>query len=107
MPMPASKSSNRWTSAEIWVLIKEVGEHQQALQKVRDPREKGRIWDRIIFTIQNSDKTSLALKGRTKSSVDSVLQKYRDIKNTIACTGEELIQEDWEFYNNIDEYLRN
>ncbi|GET66326.1 uncharacterized protein OCT59_002226 [Rhizophagus irregularis] len=34
-PIRASKPSNRWTSAEIRILIKEVGEHQQALQKLK------------------------------------------------------------------------
>ncbi|CAG8843619.1 33145_t:CDS:1, partial [Racocetra persica] len=40
-----NKLSNRWTSPEIRILIEEVGNHQQALQKAKDPQEKGRIWD--------------------------------------------------------------
>ncbi|CAG8756199.1 12887_t:CDS:2, partial [Rhizophagus irregularis] len=49
--------SNRWTSAEIRILIKEVGEHQQALQNP-------------------------VLKERSKASIqqkwDTVFQKYRE-----------------------------
>ena len=37
----ASKSTNRWTSAEIQRLIKDVGEYQQALQKVKRSKRKG------------------------------------------------------------------
>ncbi|CAB4432622.1 unnamed protein product [Rhizophagus irregularis] len=58
-PIRARKPSNRWTSAEIRILIKEVGERQQALQKVKDPREKGRIWDNIVSNIQSSNVASL------------------------------------------------
>lgn len=81
------------------------------MQKVKDPREKGRIWDKIVSNIQTSNVASPVLKERSKASIqqkwDAVFQKYRDIKDTIACTGEEPIQDDWEFYNDIDEYLRN
>jgi hypothetical protein len=54
--------------------------------------------------------TSSVLKERTKTSIqqkwDSLLQKYRDIKDKIARTGEEAIQNDWEFFNDMDEYLK-
>ncbi|CAI2201085.1 12203_t:CDS:2, partial [Funneliformis geosporum] len=64
-----------------------------------NPREKGQIWDRIISIIQNSDLASSALKNRTKASIqqkwDSLLQKYRDIKDRITSTGEEAVQNDW------------
>lgn len=107
---PINKSVNRWTASEICILIEQAGKQQQALQQARDPREKGRIWDKIIFIIQNTDKTSLALKGCTKASVqqkwDSLLQRYRDIKDKIARTGEEAVQNDWEFFNDMDEYLK-
>ncbi|CAB5372542.1 unnamed protein product [Rhizophagus irregularis] len=85
-PIRASKPSNRWTLAEIRILIKEVGEHQQALQK-------------SCFKERS--------KASTQQKWDTVFQKYRDIKDTISCTGEEPIQNDWEFYNDDDEYLRN
>ena len=92
------------------MLIEQAGKQQQALQRVRDPREKGRIWDKIIFNIQTSDMASPALKERTKQSIqqkwDSLLQKYRDIKDKIARTGEEAAQIDWEFFNDMDEYLK-
>ena len=75
---------------------------------MRDPREKGRIWDKIISIIQNSDMASSTLKQRTKTSIkqkwDSLLQKYRDVKDKIARTGEEPIE--WEFFNDMDEYLK-
>ncbi|CAB4478632.1 unnamed protein product [Rhizophagus irregularis] len=81
-PIRASKPSNRWTSTEIRILIKEVGEHQQALQKVKDPREKGRIWDNIVSNIQSSNVASPVLKERSKASIqqkwDTVFQKYRE-----------------------------
>ena len=107
---PTNKSANRWTSSEIRMLIEQVGKQQQTLQHVRDSREKGRIWDKIIFNIQNSDMASLVLKGRTKASIqqkwDSLLQKYRDIKDKVARTGEEAVQNDWEFFNDMNEYLK-
>ena len=53
---------------------------------------------------------SLVLKGRTKASIqqkwDSLLQKYRDIKDKVARTGEEAVQNDWEFFNDMNEYLK-
>ena len=63
------KLTNRWTSSETRMLVEEVGKQRQALQHVRDPREKGRIWDKIIANIQESDFASLTLKERTKASV--------------------------------------
>ncbi|GES95438.1 hypothetical protein GLOIN_2v1486595 [Rhizophagus clarus] len=73
-------------------------------------KEKGRIWDKIISTIQNSDMASSSLKERTKASIqqkwDSLLQKYRDIKDKISRTGEEPIQNEWEFFRDMDEYLK-
>ncbi|CAG8607380.1 6759_t:CDS:2 [Scutellospora calospora] len=106
----SAKLSNRWSSSETRMLIEEVGKQQQALQRVKDPREKGRIWDKIITNIQTSEIASLVLKERTKASIqqkwDSLLQKYRDIKDRIASTGEEPVQNNWEFFNDIDEYLR-
>jgi len=52
----------------------------------------------------------LALKERTKASIqqkwDALFQKYRDIKDKIESTGEEAIQNDWEFFNDMDNYLR-
>jgi len=47
------KLTNRWTSSETRMLIEEVGRQWQALQQVKDPREKDRIWDRIITNIQS------------------------------------------------------
>ncbi|GBB83823.1 hypothetical protein RclHR1_10490007 [Rhizophagus clarus] len=47
---------------------------------------------------------------RTKASIqqkwDSLLQKYRDIKDKISRTGEEPIQNEWEFFCDMDEYLK-
>ncbi|EXX61129.1 uncharacterized protein OCT59_012444 [Rhizophagus irregularis] len=63
------KSTNRWTTSETQMLIEEVRMQWQALQQVKDPREKGRIWDKIITNIQKSDMASPALKERTKTSV--------------------------------------
>ena len=92
------------------MLIEEVGRQWQALQQVKDPREKDRIWDRIITNIQKSDLVSLALKERTKTSIqqkwDALLQKFRDIKDKIESTGEEAIQNDWEFFKDMDNFLR-
>ncbi|CAI2200704.1 17862_t:CDS:2, partial [Funneliformis geosporum] len=106
---PSSKSVNRWSSSEVRMLIEQVGKHQHSLQQVKDPREKGRIWNRIISIIQNSDLASSALKNHTKASIqqkgDSLLQKYRDIKDRIISTGEEAVQNDWEFFNDMDKYL--
>ncbi|CAG8553225.1 2486_t:CDS:2 [Gigaspora rosea] len=106
----SSRSANRWTSSETRMLIDEVGSHQEMLKNVRDPREKGRIWDMITSNIQTSDTASLVLKERTKASIqqkwDALLQKYRDIKDRIASTGEEAIQNDWEFFDDMDIYLK-
>jgi hypothetical protein len=81
------------------------------LQRVRDPREKGRIWNDIILNLQTSTSASLGLKDRTKTSIqqkcDALLQKYRNIKDTIMNTGEEAIQHDWKFYNDMEEYLKD
>ncbi|RIB17467.1 hypothetical protein C2G38_2187210 [Gigaspora rosea] len=110
-PISTNKLSNRWTSPEIRVLIEEVGKHQQMLQKVKDPREKGRIWDTIVSNIQSSSVAGPVLKERSKTSIqqkwDALFQKYRDIKDTVASTGEEPLQNDWEFFYDIDEYLRS
>ncbi|RIA82955.1 hypothetical protein C1645_834552 [Glomus cerebriforme] len=96
-----NKLTNRWTSSETRMLIEVVGKKWQALQKVKDTREKGRIWDKIIVNIQTSDVASPALKECTKASIqqkwDALLQKYRDIKDKIERTGEEAIQNDWNF----------
>lgn len=92
------------------MLIEEVGKNQSLLQRVRDPREKGRIWDNIIANLQDSTNASLSLKDRTKQSVqqkwDNLLQKYRNIKDTITTTGEEAIQNDWEFFDDMDEHMK-
>jgi hypothetical protein len=40
------------------MLIEEVGKNQSSLQRVRDPREKGRIWDTIIANLQESTNAS-------------------------------------------------
>ena len=92
------------------MLIDEVGNNQQALQHVRDPREKGRIWDKIVSNIQDST-SSIILKERSKTSFqqkwDSLHQKYRNIKDIIKNTGEEAIQNDWEFFKDMDKYLKN
>ena len=37
---------------------------------------------------------------------DSLLQKYHDIKDKIARTGEGAVQNNWEFFNDMDEYLK-
>ncbi|GES86158.1 trihelix transcription factor GT-3a-like [Rhizophagus clarus] len=107
---PPTNKINRWVSSEVRMLIEQAGKHQQALQRAKDPREKGRIWDKIISTIQNSDMASSSLKERTKASIqqkwDSLLQKYRDIKDKISRTGEEPIQNEWEFFRDMDEYLK-
>ncbi|RIB02254.1 hypothetical protein C2G38_2228352 [Gigaspora rosea] len=86
-PISTNKLSNRWTSPEIRVLIEEVGKHQQMLQKVKEPREKEE------FGIQLSQIYNHP--------------KYRDIKDTVASTGEEPLQNNWEFFYDIDEYLRS
>ena len=104
------KLTIRCTSSETRMLIEEVEMQWQALQQVKDPREKDRIWDRIITNIQKSDLVSLALKERTKTSIqqkwDALLQKFRDIKDKIESTGEEAIQNDWEFFKDMDNFLR-
>ncbi|CAG8519488.1 1593_t:CDS:2 [Scutellospora calospora] len=106
-----NKLSNRWTSSETRFLIKEVEKNQQALQQVRDLRQKGQIWDKIIANLQESTVASVALKGRTKMSIqqkwESLHQKYRSIKNTIKNTGEGAIQTKWEFFNDMEEILKN
>ncbi|CAB4426923.1 unnamed protein product [Rhizophagus irregularis] len=103
-------NSNRWTTSETRMLIEEVRMQWQALQQVKDPREKGRIWDKIITNIQKSDMASPALKERTKTSVqqkwDALLQKFHDIKDKIESTGGEAIQNDWEFFKDMDSFLR-
>ncbi|CAG8778972.1 14380_t:CDS:2, partial [Acaulospora morrowiae] len=87
-----------------------ISSTQQALQQARDPREKGRIWNKVIANVQSSKIASLVLKERTKASIqqkwDSLLQKYRDIKDKIASTSEEAIQNNWEFFDYMDEYLK-
>ena len=65
----SSKPVNRWSSSEIRMLIEHVEKQQQALQQVKDPREKEQIWDKIIFIIQSSDIASSALKKCTKASI--------------------------------------
>ena len=51
------------------------------------------------------------MKECSKASIqqkwDAIFQKYQDIKNTILCTGEEAIQNNWEIYNDIDEYMKS
>ncbi|CAG8584230.1 20242_t:CDS:2, partial [Cetraspora pellucida] len=79
-----SKSSSRWTSSEIRILIEEVEKNQKALQQVRDLRHKGRIWDKIVSNIQGYTTASTALKER-----------------------EEAVQTEWEFFNNMEEFLKN
>ncbi|CAG8691925.1 10113_t:CDS:2, partial [Funneliformis caledonium] len=37
---------------------------------------------------------------------DALLQKFCDIKDKIESTGEEAIQNDWEFFNDMDNFLR-
>ncbi|CAB4435283.1 unnamed protein product [Rhizophagus irregularis] len=104
------KSTNRWTTSETRMLIEEVRMQWQALQQVKDPREKGQIWDKIITNIQKSDMASPSLKERTKTSVqqkwDALLQKFRDIKDKIESTGGEATQNDWEFFKDMDSFLR-
>ncbi|CAG8508560.1 22374_t:CDS:2 [Gigaspora rosea] len=106
-----NKLSNRWTSSETRFLIEEVGKSQQALQQVKDPRQKGRIWDKIVSNLQESTVASVALKGRTRTSIqqkwESLHQKYRSIKDTIKNTGEGAIQTEWEFFNDMEENLKN
>ncbi|CAG8788622.1 19874_t:CDS:2 [Cetraspora pellucida] len=106
-----SKSSSRWTSSEIHILIEEVGKNQKALQQVRDPRHKERIWDKIVSNIQGYTTASTALKECSKTSIQqkwkSLHQKYRSIKDTIKNTGEEAVQTEWEFFNDMEEFLKN
>ncbi|KAF0514973.1 trihelix transcription factor gt-3a-like: PROVISIONAL [Gigaspora margarita] len=89
------------------MLIHEVGKHQGMLQNVKDPREKNRVWDVFVSNIQTSDVSSSILKEHTKTSFqqkwDALLQKYHDIKDRIGSTSKEPIQNDWEFFNDIDE----
>ncbi|KAF0475486.1 trihelix transcription factor gt-3a-like: PROVISIONAL [Gigaspora margarita] len=91
----SGKSSNWWTSSETQMLIEEVGKQQNALQWAKDPREKGQIWDKIIANVHSSEIASIVLKECTKTSIqqkwDSLLQKYRDIKDKISSTSEEAI----------------
>jgi hypothetical protein len=109
--LSSRSSTNRWTRSETRMLIEEVGSKQQALQRVRDPREKGRIWDKIISNLQNSTIASSTLKERSKTSIqqkwEALHQKYRNIKDIITSTGEEATQNDWEFYQDMDEILKN
>ncbi|GBC00028.1 hypothetical protein RclHR1_03710012 [Rhizophagus clarus] len=95
---PANKSTNRWTSSETRILIEDVAKQRHALQKVKDARERERIWDRIVANIQTSNIVSLALKERAKASIqqkwDELLQKYRDVKDIIERTGEDAVQND-------------
>ncbi|CAG8563140.1 14387_t:CDS:2 [Acaulospora morrowiae] len=106
----SGKLSNQWTSSETRLLIEEVEKQQQALQQAKDPKEKGQIWNKVIANVQSSEIASLVLKERTKASIqqkwDSLFQKYRDIKDKIASTDEEAIQNNWEFFDYMDEYLK-
>ncbi|CAG8798107.1 19025_t:CDS:2, partial [Cetraspora pellucida] len=103
--VPSDKPTKRWSSSETRILIEEVGKQYKTLQKAKDPREKGRIWNKIISGIQSST-SNLNLKERSKTSVqqkwESIHQKYRNIKDVIKNTGEEAIQNEWEFFNDID-----
>ncbi|CAG8799572.1 26057_t:CDS:1, partial [Gigaspora rosea] len=63
----SSKSTNRWTPSETRMLIHEVGKHQGMLQHVKDPREKGRIWNVIVSNVQTCDVAGPVLRERTKN----------------------------------------
>ena len=67
----------------------------------KDKRSK-RKGQNLGSKILNSSVASPTLKERSKASIqqkwDAIFQKYRDIKDTISCTGKEAIQNDWEFY---------
>ncbi|RGB38758.1 hypothetical protein C1646_812448 [Rhizophagus diaphanus] len=65
------------------MLIEEVRMQWQALQQVKDPREKGRIWDKIITNIQKSDMASPALKERTKTSVQQNVKVQKNAEEQV------------------------
>ncbi|CAG8758049.1 24798_t:CDS:2, partial [Gigaspora rosea] len=73
------------------MLINEVGSHQEMLKNT-------------------SDTASLVLKEHTKVSIqqkwNTLLQKYHDIKDKIASTKEVVIQNNCEFFDNMNIYLR-
>ncbi|CAG8523791.1 258_t:CDS:2 [Cetraspora pellucida] len=69
MSSVSNRSTNRWTSTETRMLINKVGRYQKKLKNVRDPKEKGRIWNMITSNIQTSDAASSVLKERTKTSI--------------------------------------
>ncbi|CAG8828871.1 634_t:CDS:1, partial [Gigaspora rosea] len=48
-----NKTSNRWSSSETRLLIEEVGRQYKVLQKAKDPRKRGRVWNNIISNIQS------------------------------------------------------
>ncbi|RGB22174.1 hypothetical protein C1646_776510 [Rhizophagus diaphanus] len=82
----------------------------QALQQVKDLKEKGQIWNKIITNIQKSDMASPVLKERIKTSIqqkwDAFFQKFCNIKDKIESTGGKAIQNNWEFFKDIDSFLR-
>ena len=60
--------------------------------------------------MQSSTNASSGLKDRTKTLIqqkwDILNQKYCNIKDAMMSTGEETIQNDWEFFSDMDEYLK-
>ncbi|CAG8782539.1 13748_t:CDS:2, partial [Cetraspora pellucida] len=80
----------------------------KTLQKAKDQREKDHIWNKIILEIQSSNSN---LKMHSKTSIqqkwESIYQKYQNIKDVIKNTDEEAIQNEWEFFDNIDIYMKN
>ncbi|KAF0534286.1 trihelix transcription factor gt-3a-like: PROVISIONAL [Gigaspora margarita] len=83
--------SKRWSSSDIRKLINEVGKQYKSLQRAKDPREKGHIWNNIISSIQASAPNS-TLKDHSKF---------------LFSKSEETIQNEWELFNDVDIYLKD
>ncbi|RIB25643.1 hypothetical protein C2G38_2165353 [Gigaspora rosea] len=78
-PISTNKLSNRWTSPEIRVLIEEVGKHQQMLQKVKDPREKGK---NLGYNFRLRRTSREYVDRRMHSTVTKQLNVYQNNNNS-------------------------
>ncbi|RGB31636.1 hypothetical protein C1646_763838 [Rhizophagus diaphanus] len=60
-----------------------VEEHQQALQKVKDLKEKGQICDNIVSNIQSSNVASPVLKEQFYNDIDKYLRNNLSVQASI------------------------